>query len=226
LSLETSSWHRCAGTVALVLALSLLSCDSSNDTGGGAGGSGGAAGAAGRGGVGGSATVGAGGGVGSAGSGGAAGGVAGSGGSGGAGGAAGVRIIRGDPNETTWFSLTIEGHGLASDEGRLVTARIGIAQRPPERLGLAQVRIQDGAFRIEFPQGCEGFLYKQKLLFIDVDGDGSCTPGVDRVYSDFRFQSSDITLTLSDSLPAPPANAQMRLSSSNCEPLNEAWPEM
>jgi hypothetical protein len=103
--------------------------------------------------------------------------------------------------------------------------------RPPERLGSAQVRIQDGAFRIEFPQGCEGFLYKRKVLFIDVDGDGSCTPGIDRVYSDFRFLPGDITLGLSDSVPAPATDRQMLRSStdavgsSHCEALNEPWPD-
>jgi hypothetical protein len=146
--------------------------------------------------------------------------------------ASAVRIIRGDPNESNWFSLTIEGHGLANDEGRLVIARIGHPQRLPERLGVGQVRIQNGAFRIEFPQGCEGFLYKQKFLFIDVNADGSCTLGVDRVYRDFRFLDGDITLTLTDSTPAAPLDTQMLLSSTdppasfNCEALNEPWPEL
>ena len=142
-----------------------------------------------------------------------------------------IRIIRGDPSETTWFSVIMEGHGFTSDEGKLVTARIGMPSRPPERVGSAQVRIQDGAFRIEFPQGCEGFLYKQKVLFIDIDGNGSCTPGIDRVYSDFRFLEGDITLGLSDSVPAPTTDRQMLRSSTDaqgdwhCEALNEPWPD-
>ena len=146
------------------------------------------------------------------------------------GGVGAVRIIRGDPNETTWFGLTIEGRGFTNDEGKLVTARIGMPARPPERLGSAQVRIQDGAFRIEFPQGCEGFLYKQKVLFIDLDGDGSCAPGIDRVYADFRFLDRDITLGLSDSVPAPATDRQMLRSTdapaaSYCQSLNEPWPD-
>ena len=202
--------RRCGRHLAFLVALSNLGCSAAGSAASDAG-TGGATSEGGAGGIGGNA------------------GVAGAGGT--TGGSGGVRIIRGDPNET-WFSLTIEGHGLANDEGKLVTARIGIQQRPPERLGLGQVRIQDGTFRIEFPRGCEEFLYKQKLLFIDVDADGSCTPGVDRVYTDYRFQTSDITLTLSDSVPTPPGNAQMRLSptdapaSSDCELLNEAWPEL
>jgi hypothetical protein len=141
-----------------------------------------------------------------------------------------ARIIRGDPNATMWFNFAIEGHGLAGDEGRLVTARIGVPERPPERLGSGQVRIQDGAFRIEFPQGCEFSLYKPKFLFIDVDADGVCTPGVDRVYSDSRALEGDLTITLSDSVPKPPVDLQMLLSStdaaaSSCPVLNEPWPE-
>ena len=142
-----------------------------------------------------------------------------------------ARIIRGDPNETTWFSVTIEGRGLSIYEGRTVMARIGMPDRPPERLGSGQVRILDGAFRIEFPLGCEGFLYKQKLLFIDVDADGICTPGVDRVYKDYRFLDRDMTLTLSDSVPAAPVDSQVLLSSgdppetTHCQSLNGPWPE-
>ena len=146
-------------------------------------------------------------------------------------GAAGaVRIIRGDPNQTMWFSLTIEGHGLTGVEGKLAIARIGTPQRPPERLGSGQARIQNGAFQIAFPQGCEASLYKQKVLFIDLDADGSCTPGVDRVYRDYRFLDQDMTITLSDSVPAPAPDAQMSLSTnpptdSDCQALNEPWPD-
>jgi len=141
-----------------------------------------------------------------------------------------VRIIRGDPAQTSWFTFAVEGHGLTGDEGRLVTARIGVPEQPPQRLGSGQVRIQDGAFRIEFPQGCEFSLYKRKLLFIDVDADGICTAGVDRVYSDYRALESDITIALSDSIPKPQTDFQMLLSAadaaaSSCQVLNEPWPE-
>ncbi len=158
-----------------------------------------------------------------------AGGMADAGGMGGSGGAP-VRIIRGDPNEQGWFSLVIEGRGLANDEGKLATVRIGSEGYPLERLGSGQVRIEDGAFRIEFPQGCEASLYKRKVLYIDMDGDGFCTPGVDRVYRDSRAQTGDITLTLEGSVPEGPSNMQMRLSfiesaASECQVLNQPWPE-
>jgi hypothetical protein len=146
------------------------------------------------------------------------------------GGLAPVRIIRGDPSATSWFSLSIEGHGLASEDGRVVTVRIGMAERPPERLGSAQGRIESGAFRIDLPQACEISLYKRKLLFVDVDGDGTCTPGVDHVYSDYRAQEGgDLTLTLSDSVPAPASDASMRLATdagaASCQVFNDPWPD-
>jgi hypothetical protein len=148
------------------------------------------------------------------------------------GGLAPVRIIRGDPSATSWYSLSIEGHGLANEEGRVVTARIGIAERPPERLGSAQARIESGGFRIDLPQAAEISLYKRKLLFIDVDGDGTCTPGVDHVYSDYRAQEGgDLTLTLSDSVPAPAPDAAMRLAADaataapSCQVFNDPWPD-
>ena len=143
-----------------------------------------------------------------------------------------VRILRGDPSATRWYSLSIEGHGLANEEGRVVTVRIGMAERPPERLGSAQARIESGAFRIDLPQAAESSLYKRKLLFIDVDDDGTCTAGVDHVYSDYRaLEGGDMTLTLSDSIPAPAGDAAMRLvtdaatATPSCQVFNDPWPD-
>ena len=147
------------------------------------------------------------------------------------GGLAPVRIIRGDPSATSWYSLSIDGHGLANEDGRVVTARIGVAERPPERLGSAQARIEGGAFRIDLPQACEISLYKRKLVFIDLDGDGTCTAGVDHVYSDARAQEGDLTLTLSDSVPVPASDAAMRLqtdaatAAASCQVFNDPWPD-
>jgi hypothetical protein len=148
------------------------------------------------------------------------------------GGLAPVRIIRGDPAATSWFSLSIEGHGLANEEGRVVTVRVGIAERQPERLASAQARIESGAFRIDLPQAAEISLYKRKLLFIDVDGDGTCTAGVDHVYSDYRAQEGgDLLLTLSDSVPPPASDAAMRLATDaatatpSCHVFNDPWPD-
>jgi hypothetical protein len=147
------------------------------------------------------------------------------------GGLAPARIIRGDPSATSWYSLSIEGHGLANEEGRVVTVRIGIAERSPERLGSAQARIEGGAVRIDLPKAAEISLYKRKLLFIDVDSDGTCTAGVDHVYSDYRAQEGDLTLTLSDSVPGPASDAAMRLATDaataapSCQVFNDPWPD-
>src|SRR3954466_5764809 len=148
------------------------------------------------------------------------------------GGLAPLRIIRGDPSATSWFSLSIEGHGLANEEGRVVTVRIGMPDRPPERLASAQARIEGGAFHIDLPQAHEISLYKRKVVFIDVDADGICTGGVDHVYSDYRaLEGGDLTMTLSDSIPAPASDAAMRLATDaatatqSCPVFNDPWPD-
>src|SRR5689334_16001346 len=41
-----------------------------------------------------------------------------------------VRIIRGDPTIASWLTLNIEGHGLTALEGRMVSVRIGLPDRP------------------------------------------------------------------------------------------------
>ena len=93
-------------------------------------------------------------------------------------------------------------------------------------------RVSVGAFHIDLPQACEISLYKRKLLFIDVDGDGTCTAGVDHVYSDYRAQEGgDLTLTLSDSVPAPASDVAMRIATDaatatpSCQVFNDPWPD-
>src|SRR5207253_9212322 len=56
-----------------------------------------------------------------------------------------IRIIRGDPTRQ-FVDLSIVGMGLASVEGRLVTVRIGIPDRAPERLASGQARVTEGGF--------------------------------------------------------------------------------
>lgn len=145
------------------------------------------------------------------------------------GGAAPVRIIRGDPTIAEWFDLTIEGHGLAGVDGRWVRARIGMPDRPPERLASAEGTVREGAFAFSFPDSVQPSLYQRRLLFIDVDGDGACVPGVDRVYGDYRALGGDETLALPDSAPAPDPSGQMYRSpewqvAADCEVLNQPWP--
>lgn len=140
-----------------------------------------------------------------------------------------VRIIRGDPGTNPWLNLTIEARGLTGVEGRQVSVRVGLPNVPPERLASVEGRVRDQGFRFVFPQVVEPSLYKRKLLFIDVDGDGVCGATADRVYQDFRGQlDSDLTLSLADSVPMPGPEAQMLPSidrAADCGLLNEPWPD-
>lgn len=143
-------------------------------------------------------------------------------------GGASIRVIRGDPGVTDWLNLTIEGAGLSGLEGRLVRARIGLPARPPERLASGEGHVAGGAFTFSFPAVLQKFLYVQKLLFIDVDGDGVCSAGSDRVYHDSRATQEDLTLSLVDSVPAATPDLQMPRSfdaAPHCDFLNQPWPE-
>jgi hypothetical protein len=135
-----------------------------------------------------------------------------------------ITIIRGDPTTAEWLTVTIEGRGLVDLEGRVATARIGIPDRPPERLAFGQVRIVDGAFTMTFPDVWEYGLYKQKLLFIDVDGDGACVAGSDRAFADWRAGGSDLVLTIGGSVPPAQPGAEM-LAASDCAVMNQPWPD-
>jgi hypothetical protein len=100
-----------------------------------------------------------------------------------------VRVVRGDPVEDSFWDLTIRGVGLDEYEGKVVTVRIGMPDRAPERLGSGQTRIDAGAFELLFPEVWETSLYKQKLVYIDVDGDGACDLVNDKLFADFRAES-------------------------------------
>lgn len=143
-------------------------------------------------------------------------------------GAATMRVIRGDPTVTDWVNLTVEAEGLSDLEGRLVKVRIGFPDRPPERLSSGEGHVAAGAFTFAFPASLQAFYYIRKLLFIDVDGDGVCAAGIDRVYTDSRATRDDLTLWLTDSVPAPPPEARMPRSfdaGGDCAVLNDAWPD-
>lgn len=129
-----------------------------------------------------------------------------------------IRVIRGDPNQATWFDLTLVASGLGEYEGAVVTARIGSPDRPPERLGSGQVRIARGAFEMVFPDVLEPRLYKFKRFFIDLDGDGGCDPG-EPVYSDARFATTDLTLTIA------PGSSLLARDGNRCANFAAPWPE-
>lgn len=133
-----------------------------------------------------------------------------------------VRIIRGDPNET-FVSLTLFGNGLTEHEGKDVHVRLGRPDRPPERLATGYTRIVDGAFRLAFPDSNELGLYKERLVFIDVDSDGTCSDA-DSVHGDWRALLEDAVLSLSDSTPSGTLDA-IPPTSGRCDVFNEPWPE-
>ena len=137
-----------------------------------------------------------------------------------------IRIIRGDPATAEWLTVTIEGRGLVDLDGRIATARIGTPAFPPDRLAFGQVRIVDGAFTMTFPDAWEYGFYKQKLLFIDVDGDGACVPGIDRAYADWRAGGGDLVLTVAGSMPPAQPDTEMMaaFSDSDCTVHNQPWP--
>jgi len=136
-----------------------------------------------------------------------------------------ARILRGDSPRSYW-DLTVRGVALAHYEGKIVTVRLGLSERPPERIGLAQARIEGAAFELSFPQVWEASLYKAKLAFIDVDQNGRCDPAVDAVFSDYRAAMIG-ALELRESA-APAAQAAFSRSfdaETDCMALNAPWPE-
>lgn len=134
-----------------------------------------------------------------------------------------VRVIRGEPGEPYW-DLTIRGEDLEEYEGKRVRVRIGDAERPPERLGSGGALIHSGAFDLFFPAVWETDLYKPKLVFIDVDSDGSCDPAQDKVYSDHRaVYATELVIR------EPMVSGQFNLQKSfvpeeDCALFNSPWP--
>lgn len=137
-----------------------------------------------------------------------------------------IAIIRGDPAATDWLTLTVDARGLAVEDGTLFRLRMGHPERPPERLTDAVVVVEGGGFSLELPASNEPDLYKRRAGFLDVDGDGVCTIGVDPLYVDYRFIEADTTLMLSDSVPRPDTNLYFLRhdAAEECDALNMAWP--
>lgn len=129
-----------------------------------------------------------------------------------------VRIIRGEPTQTTWFDLTLVASGLEEYDGAVVNVRIGSPDRPPERLGSGQARIAGGAFEMSFPDVLEPGLYKFKRFFIDVNGNGSCDTG-EPVYSNARAATADLTLAIT------PGPTWIPRDGRPCADLSLPWPE-
>jgi hypothetical protein len=87
-----------------------------------------------------------------------------------------VSIIRGDPAEE-WIDLRISGDGIDAPDGTAVIVQIGTPESATERLGLAVLALDGGAFAIDLPDVSEPGLYKRKIVLVDLDGDGACGSG-------------------------------------------------
>jgi hypothetical protein len=133
-----------------------------------------------------------------------------------------VRVIRGDP-AATFADLTIRGEGLDASEGKRVLVRLGWPDRPPERLGSGEARVEGGAFELFFPAVWEKYLYKTKLVLIDLDDDGVCDPAKDLMFGDSRADPVD-TLVASRNSSVPDRMFETT-DSFYCHWYNEPWPE-
>ncbi len=154
------------------------------------------------------------------------GGVDGSGGVDGPGGATGldeVRIVRGDPEATDWWDLTIQGAALGDFEGKIISVRVGHPDRAPERLGSGQMRIVEGGFALALPQVWEAHLYKRKLAFIDANDNGLCDPDLDPVFSDARAMPHFV-LTLQNGPQSQLTMPKSDTPDEHCSMFNAPWP--
>ncbi len=105
-----------------------------------------------------------------------------------------VTIIRGAPEQTDWLDLSIDAQAVDAAEGTPVLIQLGMPDRPPERLGSAELTITDGGFSVQFPSVWELGLYKRKVLLLDHDGDGACSAS-DTVMVDYSAAVEDVAMT-------------------------------
>jgi|GEM_PF-3795743 len=133
-----------------------------------------------------------------------------------------IRVIRGAQG-AVWSDLTIRGVGLDEYEGKVATVRLGIPDRPPERLGSGQARIQGGAFELFFPQVWEDSLYKRKLVYIDVNDDGSCDLATDKLFADSRGVVSAALIVRGSGSPSKDDFPRSE-GAESCAPFNSDWP--
>jgi hypothetical protein len=133
-----------------------------------------------------------------------------------------VRVIRGDP-AATFTDLMIRGEGLDACEGKRVLVRLGWPDRPPERLGSGEARVEGGAFELFFPAVWEKYLYKTKLVLIDLDDDGACDLAKDLIFSDSGAAPVDTLVASKD--PSVPDRMFEATDSFYCRWYNEPWPE-
>jgi hypothetical protein len=124
------------------------------------------------------------------------------------------RVYRGAAGDR-FDDLRVVGEGFET-EGAAVEIMIGIPDRAPERLGYARTTVSDGGFDVAFDAVSEP-IYKQKLIWIDVDGDGACGE-VDLVAADYSLNEGAWTWEL-------PADHPFAWRLGVCELLEAYWPE-
>jgi hypothetical protein len=76
------------------------------------------------------------------------------------------------------LDMNVTGTGFDADEGRTVH----LLARTVDNGAIfasGDAVVASGGFVLHFPRGFERFTYEEIIFFVDVDGDGRCTPGTD-----------------------------------------------
>src|SRR5262245_34895196 len=71
-----------------------------------------------------------------------------------------------------WYDLTIAGTQFNADEGARM--RIVVASQSPNRVGVGEVSIKNGAFTLSLPQVLNSDLYIGISLYVDRNQDNAC----------------------------------------------------
>lgn len=105
-------------------------------------------------------------------------GASGSGGMAGASGAStGSCVSLSGAGREPWYDLTITGTQFNADEG--VLARIVVATQAPNRVGIGNAPIKNGAFTLSMPQVLNSGYYVGISLYVDRNQDNACETAED-----------------------------------------------
>jgi hypothetical protein len=76
------------------------------------------------------------------------------------------------------LDMNVTGTGFDAGEGRTVHLLARTVDNGAIFASGGAV-VASGGFVLHFPRGFERFTYEEIMFFVDVDGDGRCTPGTD-----------------------------------------------
>jgi len=76
------------------------------------------------------------------------------------------------------FDMDVTGTGFDAHEGRTVRL-LASSLYNGAIFAVGDASVSAGGFALHFPRGYQRFTYEEVFFFVDVDGDGSCTQGVD-----------------------------------------------